>query len=126
MTKSASIDITQMMQLSKKLYAKHKDSWMPMTPESGIYWIAWLVGEVGEVIDIVKKKGAKEITKNPEVRKEMLLEIVDCYMYLADILNRYGYTPKDFSKAYLDKMEHNLKSGRGYWKKNPNKKIAKR
>lgn len=117
MTKNSNLDISQMMQLSKKLYAQHKDSWMPMTPESGIYWIAWLVGEVGEVIDVVKKKGHEKITSDPEVRKEMLLEVVDCYMYLADILNRYGYTAKDFSNAYKEKMEHNLRSGRKYWDK---------
>jgi hypothetical protein len=44
-----------------------------------------------------------------EVREEMLEEITDCYMYLADILNRYEYSPKEFSQAYRKKMEHNLK-----------------
>lgn len=111
------IDLSEMLELSKTLYEQHKDSWMPMTPESGIYWIAWLVGEVGEVIDIVKKKGHEQIANNPEVRQEMLLEITDCYMYLADILNRYGYTAEEFAAAYKGKMDMNLQKGRSYWDK---------
>lgn len=42
------------------------------------------------------------------VRKEMLEEITDCYMYLADILNRYDFTPEEFSKIYKEKMQYNL------------------
>ncbi|MFH1601714.1 MAG: hypothetical protein ABIB61_02030 [Candidatus Shapirobacteria bacterium] len=35
--------------------------------------------------------------------------ILERYMYLADILNRYQYTAEEFGNAYLKKMNHNLK-----------------
>lgn len=103
------ISIEDMLSLSKKLYAQHKKQWRAMTPENNIYWIAWLIGEIGEVIDIIKKQGAPKIMRDPKVRKKMLAEITDCYMYLADILNRYKYSSEQFSQAYFKKMNYNFK-----------------
>ncbi len=103
------ISIEDMLTLSMQLYQKHKREWRAMTPENNIYWIAWLVGEIGEVIDILKKEGTKRIMHNPKVRQTMLLEITDCYMYLADILNRYKFTAQEFSQAYFTKMNYNFK-----------------
>jgi len=103
------ISISQMLSLSQKLYQKHKKEWRKATPENNIYWIAWLIGEIGEVIDIVKKQGTNKIMHDQKTRKAMLREITDCYMYLADILNRYKFTEKEFSQAYFQKMKYNLK-----------------
>jgi len=50
------ISIKEMMELSNKLFELNKDKWAPKTPESNIYYFSRLVGEIGEVIDIVKKK----------------------------------------------------------------------
>lgn len=98
-----------MLVLSKKLYKKHKHEWRKATPESNIYWIGWLMGEIGEVLDIIKKQGVSKIMKDKRTRKKMLEEITDCFMYLADILNRYRFTAEEFSQAYLTKMGYNLK-----------------
>ena len=102
------ITISEMMELSEKLYKKNEDYW-DNSPESNIHWVCWLVGEIGEVIDIIKKKGTDKIMNDKSTRLEMLKEIADCYMYLADILNRYEFTDKEFSKVYRDKMNYNLK-----------------
>ncbi len=103
------ISISDMLSLSKRLYGKHKHEWRKMTPENNIYWIAWLIGEIGEVIDIIKKQGTQKIMKDQKTRKQTLREITDCYMYLADILNRYKFTGEEFSDAYFQKMKYNLK-----------------
>ena len=107
------ITIKEMLDLSDKLHDKYKDCW-DNSPESNINWVCWLVGEVGEVIDIIKKKGADKIMNDETIRREMLLEITDCYMYLADIINRYKFTAEEFSEAYNEKMDYNL--GRDYTK----------
>ena len=107
------ITIKEMLDLSNKLHKKYEACW-DNSPESNINWVCWLVGEVGEVIDIIKKKGADKIMNDETVRREMLLEITDCYMYLADITNRYKFTAEEFSKAYNEKMDYNL--GRDYTK----------
>ena len=101
------ITISEMLEQSKLLYKKHENYW-EHTPESNIYWVSWLVGEIGEMIDIIKKKGADKIMKDKSTRLEMLKEIADCYMYLADILNRYEFTAEEFSKVYREKMSYNF------------------
>lgn len=108
-TNRENITIEDMLSLSMRLYQKHKTEWRAMTPENNIYWIAWLVGEIGEVIDIMKKEGTTRIMHDPKVRQTMLEEITDCYMYLADILNRYKFTGQDFSQTYFAKMSYNFK-----------------
>ncbi|MBP6866426.1 MAG: nucleotide pyrophosphohydrolase [Candidatus Pacebacteria bacterium] len=106
MEKNISVD--KMLSLSKELYEKNKDKWPAMDPETGLAWVAYLVAEVGEVIDIIKKKKTEQIVSNPEVRLEMLEEIADCYMYLADILNSFHFTSEEFSLVYQEKMEKNM------------------
>jgi NTP pyrophosphatase (non-canonical NTP hydrolase) len=101
------ITIKEMLDLSNKLHKKHEDYW-DNSPESNINWVCWLVGEVGEVIDIIKKKGTDKIMNDKPTRLEMLEELTDCYMYLADILNRYKFTAEEFSEAYNEKMGYNL------------------
>jgi NTP pyrophosphatase (non-canonical NTP hydrolase) len=103
------ITIKNMMKMSNDLYDLHKDSWTPKNPESNMKWLLWLTAEVGEVIDIVKKDGTDKIMKDNKVRDHMLEEITDCYMFLADILNRYEYTPEEFSRKYKEKMHLNMK-----------------
>ncbi len=102
------ITISEMMELSEQLYKKYEDYW-DNSPESNINWVCWLVGEIGEMIDIIKKKGTDQIMNDESTRLEMLKEITDCYMYLADILNRYKFTAEEFSEVYIDKMNYNLK-----------------
>lgn len=110
-----------MMELSENLYKLHEHEWMAKTPESNIYWLAWLVSEVGEVIDVVKKKGTDKIMNDANTRHEMLKEITDCYMHLADILNRYQFTAEEFSKVYRDKMNYNLSRDYSHGKTNADK-----
>jgi hypothetical protein len=50
------LSIKEMMKMSNELFELYKDKWIPKTPESNIYWISYLVAEIGEVIDITKKK----------------------------------------------------------------------
>lgn len=113
------ISIEEMMDMSNLLFEKNKERWTPKTPASNINFVCWLVAEIGEVIDIIKKKGTEKIMNDPDVRQEMIEEITDCYMYLADILNRYEYTSDEFSDVYRKKMSFNL--NRDYTKGKTNK-----
>lgn len=102
------ISIKEMLQLSTDLYEKNKHKWGEKTPESNIYWLAFLVTEVAEVIDIVKKKGSGKIMTDENIRKDTLTEIADCFMMLSDILNRYEFNAEEFSEVYVEKMRYNL------------------
>ena len=71
--------------------------------------LLWMVGEIGEVIDIVKKNGGAKACGSPELRKQLVEEMADVLMYYNDILLCYGISPEELKKAYTEKFEKNMK-----------------
>ena len=53
----SSFDVNEMQEMQKALQDKYKDKWEPICPEIGQNKLLWMIGEIGEVIDIVKKNG---------------------------------------------------------------------
>ena len=47
--------INEMQEMQRNLQDKYKDKWEAIGPETGKNKLLWMVGEIGEVIDIVKK-----------------------------------------------------------------------
>jgi NTP pyrophosphatase (non-canonical NTP hydrolase) len=69
-----------------------------------------LMGELGEVAQVLKKIGWRAQTEGPpaaldEFRSELGAELADCLAYLLKLANRSGI---DLDAAYLAKMEKNL------------------
>jgi len=48
--------INQMQEMQRSLQNKYKDKWEQISPEAGKHKMLWMIGEIGEVIDIVKKQ----------------------------------------------------------------------
>ena len=70
--------------------------------------LLWLHGELGEVSEIIKKKGASKIMSDPEVRAHFVEEMCDVLMYYNDVLICYDITPEELEKAYRQKHEFNM------------------
>lgn len=102
------LSISQMMDLSYKLWEKHKDTWSPMKPEYGRNFILYMIEEIGEVIAIIKKKGEEQIMHNPQVRERFTEELGDVLMYFMDVLNRFNISSEEFSKTYMKKFQENI------------------
>ena len=49
--------INEMLSMQKELQEKYKNIWETITPEAGKHKLLWMIGEIGEVIDIIKKNG---------------------------------------------------------------------
>ncbi len=47
--------IEEMLNMQRALQDKYKDKWEPICGETGKHQLLWMIGEVGEVIDSVKK-----------------------------------------------------------------------
>ena len=67
-----------------------------------------MIGEVGEVIDIVKKNGAEKAAQDTELRSCLVEEMADVLMYYNDVLLCYGITAEELKKAYMEKAERNM------------------
>ena len=87
-------------------------------PEMGHKSLLWAVGEIGEVADIIKKKGHDAIMENSHVRAHFVEETADVFMYLFDMMESFGVTPEEFCDAYTAKFERNM--GRN-WEENKTK-----
>lgn len=102
-------DMSEMQEMQKDLQEKYKHKWEPICPEIGQNKLLWMIGEIGEVIDIVKKHGGEKASKDIKLRKDLVEEMADVLMYYNDVLLCYGITTEELKQAYTEKFEKNMK-----------------
>ena len=105
----ADFSINEMQEMQQALQDKYKDRWEPICPETGQNKMLLMVGEIGEVIDIVKKHGAVNALTQEELRKDLVEEMADVLMYYNDVMLCYGITADELKQAYTGKFEKNMK-----------------
>jgi len=101
--------IGEMQEMQKRLQDKYKDKWGELSPEIGKNQLLWMIGEIGEVIDIVKKHGGTKASTDKELRKDLVEEMADVLMYYNDVMLCYGITADELKQAYTEKFERNMK-----------------
>lgn len=107
--KTENLRVSDMLALQRELQALHPNWGAVNDPEKGFKWLLWLVGEVGEVVDVVKKNEPAHLMQPGLARERLVEELTDVAMYFHDVLNIYGITPEEFSRAYYGKMQRNLR-----------------
>ena len=105
----ADFGINEMQEMQKKLQDNYNGKWEPISPKIGKNKLLWMVGEIGEVIDIVKKHGGASASTNAALRKDLVEELADVLMYYNDALLCYGITAKELEQAYAEKFAKNMK-----------------
>ena len=101
--------INEMLSMQKELQEKYKNIWESITPEAGKHKLLWMIGEIGEVIDIIKKNGDRKAVDDSSLREELVEELVDVLMYYNDVLLCYGISEDELKQAYTSKFEENMK-----------------
>lgn len=101
--------INEMQEMQKLLQEKYKDKWEPIGPETGKNKLLWMVGEIGEVIDIVKKNGGAKSSSDVRLRNDLVEEMADVLMYYNDVMLCYGISAEELKKSYTEKFEKNMK-----------------
>ncbi len=100
--------IGEMQKMQKELQDKYKDKWEPICAEIGQNKLLWMIGEIGEVIDIVKKHGGEKASEDEEIRKDLIEEMADVLMYFNDVMMCYGITEEELRDAYITKFRRNM------------------
>jgi len=100
--------INEMKEMQRILQDKYKDIWEGISPETGKNKLLWMVGEIGEVIDIVKKHGGEKANQDPELRKALVEELADVLMYYNDILLCYDISSEELKTVYTEKFRKNM------------------
>lgn len=101
--------INEMKDMQRTLQEKYKAQWEGISPEVGQNKLLWMVGEIGEVIDIVKKHGGDKASHDEELRQELIEELADVLMYYNDILLCYDISSQELKETYIQKFEKNMK-----------------
>ena len=101
--------INEMLQMQRALQEKYKDQWEGISVDVGKNKLLWLIGEVGEVIDVVKKHGGLKASSEENLLKELIEELADVLMYYNDILLCYDISSEELKKVYIEKFERNMK-----------------
>lgn len=104
----ADFSVNEMLDMQRKLQDKYKGNWEPISPEAGKHHILWMIGEVGEVIDILKKHGESKALSDAELRNTLVEELADVLMHYADILLCYGVSAGELKQAFTEKFERNM------------------
>ncbi len=104
----ADFGINEMLKMQRELQEKYKDKWEAISPETGKNKMLWMIGEIGEVIDIIKKNGDIKATSDTELRKDLVEELADVLMFYNDILLCYGISADELKDSYIRKFERNM------------------
>ena len=92
--------MSEMQEMQRVLQDRYQDQWEPICPETGQNKMLWMIGEVGEVIDIVKKHGGSKASADAELRKALIEELADVLMYYNDVLLCYGISVDELKRVY--------------------------
>ena len=104
----ADFGINEMLDMQRALQEKYKDKWEGISPEVGKNKLLWMIGEAGEVIDIIKKHGDLAACGQSELREHLVEELADVLMYFNDVLLCYGITSDELKRSYTDKFQRNM------------------
>ena len=105
----ADLSVKEMLDMQRALQDKYKHKWEPICPEAGKHKLLWMIGEIGEVIDIVKKNGDTKAVTDEALREHLVEEMADVLMYYHDVMLCYGITADELRKTYTEKFEKNMK-----------------
>ena len=100
--------INKMRSMQIALQEKYKDKWEKISPETGKNKLLWMIGEIGEVIDIIKKHGSKAAEQENSERGHLIEELADVLMYYNDVLLCYGISADELKAAYTEKFKRNM------------------
>lgn len=101
--------INEMLEMQRILQDKYKDKWESICPENGKNKLLWMIGEIGEVIDIVKKNGGAKASTDEKLRKDLVEEMADVLMFYNDVMLCYGITSDELKDVYKQKFETNMR-----------------
>lgn len=107
-TDMTDFSINEMQEMQKALQERYKHKWEPICPDVGQNKLLWMIGEIGEVIDIVKKQGSEAIMDDPAIKSRLVEELADVLMYYNDVLLCYGITADDLKQSYTQKFRKNM------------------
>lgn len=108
-----SLDFNEMQERQRALQARYAGWWEDIDPEHGRNKVLWMLAELGEAIQILKRNPPKVLMTQGRVRHDFVEEMADVLMYFNDVMLCYDISPEEFASVYRAKHERNMTR----WKK---------
>ncbi len=102
------LTVDEMQRLQRELHEAYGDDWAPLCPDQAIPSFLWMLGEAGEVIDVMKKEGIDAVIHDPDTHAFFTEEVCDVLMYLMDTMLCLSVTPEEIADAFRQKQQKNL------------------
>lgn len=107
------LDMQEMKRLQQTLQERYAGWWEPVDAAHGKNKILWMMAELGEAIQVIKRHPESEIMAPGDVRRDFVEEMADVLMFFNDVLLCYDITPEEFEEVYRAKHSRNMTR----WKK---------
>lgn len=107
------LSMDEMQQMQRLLQERYAGWWESVDPEHGKNKMLWMLAELGEAIQIVKRKRPIDLMQQEDTRHDFVEELADVLMYFNDILLCYDISPEEFEAVYRAKHARNMTR----WKK---------
>lgn len=98
----------EMQAKQRQLQERYKDKWRTLSPEIGRNQLLWMMIEMGEAADVIKKSGDQKIMEDEEVRAHFVEELCDCLMYFNDVMLCYDISVEELREIYRKKHDRNM------------------
>ena len=102
------LDFHDMQEMQKALQERYAGWWENIDPEHGKNKMLWMLAEIGEAIQVVKKHSEEEIMMEGTVRHDLVEELADAMMFFNDILLCYGISAEELETVYRAKHKRNM------------------
>ena len=102
------LNLGEMQALQTALQEQYKEKWGGLYPEKAVQMMLWMMAEMGEAAQIIKKRGSDSIMADQAVRADFVEEMCDVLMYFNDILLCFDISPEEFAAIYRQKNERNM------------------
>lgn len=103
-----SLSIAEMQRMQRELQEKYKHKWGGLYPQKGRDMLLWMIGEAGEVADVIKRNGDEKIMKDDIIRGSFIEEMCDVLMCFNDVMLCYHIAPEEIEKRYIEKHRVNM------------------
>ncbi len=105
----ADLTFGRMQEIQKELQEKYFDQWGGLCPEKGRDTLLWMIGEVCEAADVIKKYGDQKIMTDEAIRNHFIEELCDVMMHFNDVALCYRITPEELEQRYTEKHNINMR-----------------
>ena len=103
--------IQEMLDLQNRLYDKcgRANRWLTYTPDNAqLHWL-YMLGEAGEVVDVLKKNSLETLLQPGPAREHLVEEMTDTLMFFVDTMACMQVSAEELAKAYREKHARNVR-----------------